>query len=100
MPINIQRTGNAQTDRVLQDLGLIVSALWDAPLSQPVVLENVSLGVADTTLAHGLGQPPKGYIVVRKNALSDVAELTKSSEPDKFIILRASAPVVVDVVVF
>lgn len=100
MAVSIQRTGDAATDRALQDVALILTALSDSPLSAPVVLKDVVLGTADVTLAHGLGQPPRGWIVVRKNALTDVAELTTAGDPSQFIVLRAGGPVTCTLVVF
>lgn len=72
------------------------SAIW-----QGVLYKNVSLLAANITLfAHKLNREPLGWIVVRKNAESDVWEDSSELNKKSFIGLKCSNDVTIDIWVF
>lgn len=66
-----------------------------------VLIEDVSLTTSASNVAHGLGRPVIGYIVIKKSANAVVYDNeSTNTKKDQFIILRASANVTVSLWVF
>jgi hypothetical protein len=85
----------AVQDRLLVTLG----ALGKVPLLDGVLLKSVSLTTSFQNFAHTLGRTPVGWLVVGKNANSDVWE-TPTARNERFLNLRGSAAVLADLWVF
>ncbi len=88
----------------LQNLQNSLAVVFDAITSKQILdgllLTNISLtGSATTSVAHGLGKEPRGWIIVGRNAASDVYEVA-SPTPNAILNLAASADVVVNLWVF
>lgn len=64
------------------------------------IVAGQALTTSDARVYHGLGRPVKGWVVVNRNANAVVYQATTSPAPNQYILLRASASVTVDVLVF
>ena len=75
--------------------------LYALPTSKNQVLrKDIKLTTADARVAHGIGQPCQGWIVVRNNANAVVFEVTASPDPKNSVLLRASAACTVTLLFF
>lgn len=64
-------------------------------------LVEVAIGTGDTIVNHGLKRPVQGFLVVRKQAQTDVWESTTSNaQPQNQIILKASVAATVTLYFF
>jgi hypothetical protein len=101
MPTPFRRINT--TDQILMRLqdaiGESLASLLSVPLLSQVTV-SVSLSTSPTAVAHGLGRPVQGWLVVRKNAAADVYEGDVSIAPNKTINLVASASVDVTILFF
>lgn len=68
------------------------------PLVQGNLLENISLGTADTDVKHKLGRNLVGWIIIKINANETVWE--SGAVDNKFLPLQASGDVTVTLWVF
>lgn len=99
--VTLPRTDDAKTNAVIARLESIMQAVLRAPLDDAAaIVENVVLGTSDVQVPHGLGRPPRGWIVVKANAGETVFSITISSNLAKFINLRASGTVTVSILFF
>lgn len=97
---DFKKVAGAEDDvAVLQDrLQEFFAQFIGNPLLNGVLLTNVSLPAATATrVEHKLGRPHIGWIVVKKNANSDIWE---SQDTKSFVKLTAEADVVVDLWIF
>jgi hypothetical protein len=69
------------------------------PLLDGVRLQNITIGTgaSGTQIAHKLERKPLGYIIIRQNADARIWWLSWN---DRFLVLRSSASVNVDIWVF
>lgn len=63
-----------------------------------VTLKDVAIGTSETVIAHKLGRNPQGWIIVEKNANSDV--WSSSTKDGRFLYLMATAAVTVTLYVW
>lgn len=71
------------------------------PINYGSILEKVSLVTGLNTISHGLDRALLGWSIVRKRAAADIHDSQDTnSTPQINLILNASAPVVVDLLVF
>lgn len=88
----------------VQRLQDAVSPIFKQLISKQIIdgflIEDVTItGGTAYTLNHGLGFPPRGWIVCKKNAESDVWE-TVSTTPNSTLILNATSTVTISLWVF
>lgn len=88
-----------------RDLNLVqdaIQAAFDAlskePLSGAQILPQVPLAAGSNTLTHGLGRNYRSWAVFRPSAAVTVYE-TPSPDPATFLVLVASAPATLDLLV-
>src|ERR1700691_5340345 len=88
-------------DQMSTKWSAIINPFLQNPLNNASILKNVSLTAGSNTINHGLGQTLQGWYIIRQRASSQIYD-TQDSNPTPAItlILQASAPVVVDLVVF
>lgn len=66
-----------------------------------LLIEDLPLTTAAKNVAHGLGRPVAGYIVIKRNANAVVYDNeSTNTKKTQFLILRASATVTVSLWVF
>lgn len=88
--------------RIDSALGVVQRAL-DAQsnvLEGARLLVNVAIGTGDTRIYHGLGRSPVSWLVARPSGNAVVWEQTTSPAPGEYLLLRASAAVTCDLVVW
>lgn len=85
-------TASASTDlvRIQADLEKAFDKIEPFTLSEPKLLTGQVIRVTDTPCFHGLGRPPKGWIIVRRSALATDCEGATSTNPSLFVNLKAS----------
>jgi hypothetical protein len=88
-----------QTQRLAQQTTQQVNAI---PFSQGVWVRNVVIGTSNTTINHGLGRVPRGYIVTRiqNNAVAFCESLPANQPSDQkrqYAFIASGAPVTVDI---
>jgi len=88
-------TNDAFLTRLQVHLQQLFDKLFDSPLSQGVLKEDVLVTTGqDNLISHGLGKSFQGFLVTTKNAEADVWESTTANNiPDRHIILKSSATV-------
>ncbi len=94
MAYRARKTGQPEVDRELLTLEAEMSKLAALSVKRTVV-KSVALTTADRKVSHGLGYPITGYNVIRQSANATVFEVTASTAPASWVMLRASAAVVV-----
>lgn len=78
-----------------------LNPVLDLPLSNSLVLQNVSLVNGTTTVNHMLGRALRGWVVVRRRAAATIYDQQDTNKiPDKTLILVSNAAVSVDLIVF
>lgn len=80
------------------DVVRAIKELQDVPLLNGVLLEDVSVGMSDTTIQHKLGRVPRGYLVVKLDAGSAVWQ--PAAATSSHIHLQAASDVVISLWVF
>jgi hypothetical protein len=70
------------------------------PLMQGQVLEGVAIAAANTEVAHKLGRPLRGVIPYNLSADARIWRPTTSARPEQTVVLRASAAVTADLLVW
>lgn len=76
---------------------------WEGvPLLSGLLLTDIVLSAAETKVAHGLGRPIQGWLIVRTNGNAVVYESSQPSANlrDRFVHLKATGNVVVTLWVF
>lgn len=68
--------------------------------SAPALVANVAIRATDTPVFHGLGRPPKGWIIVRRSALATDCEGATSTAPALFVNLKANTPFTATILFF
>lgn len=81
-------------DTVQANVGSVVNQLSQSGITDSVFRENVSIETNDTVVNHGLGRPPRGWIVVDKTGVGDVYRSSSNNPaPNQTMILKASEEV-------
>lgn len=91
-----------------KDVGLIQST-WSTilnpiiaqPFNSGVILKSVKLVSGSNTINHKLGRDLQGWVIIRQRASATVYDTQDSNtNPSLTLLLTASAPVTVDLLVF
>lgn len=95
-------TENGDLNRVQNNVAAFVEPLQNSEIWQGRILKDVSLASASTTLVeHKLNREIQGWIIVSKNAQSDIWKDTSSSIIGKrYLGLKCSVDVIVDIWIF
>lgn len=76
-------------------------SLTNKAIIDGVLIDNVNLTTSASDIAHGLGKPVTGYIVIKRNANAVVYDNEQTNtKRDRFLNLQASATVTVSLWVF
>lgn len=95
------QTSNPELNRVQDRLVTALNEVLRHPLLGGELLTSVSVGTAATQVSHKLGRKLIGWAPVRVRANAVVwDEQDAETNPELFVRLRASAAVVVDLLVF
>lgn len=86
--------------RVQAELQRVLDPITQCPLLAGHLVAGVELTTAGAAVQHGLGRPVVGWFVVGKDADARVWSSGESPNPDKFLLLDASATVTVSLWVF
>ena len=95
-----RKTGDDTTDRNFDDLASFTASVIAGRIADNVIVENVIVGTSPVNIAHRLGRTPIGWVVVDKNANSDVWSPSSSPQPSSLLTLQASTPVTIKLLVF
>lgn len=92
----------ANLDLLVDSWSKDLDPLLASPIATPTILKSVSLitGQANT-INHLLGKVLTGWIIIRSRAQATVWDTQDTNQlPDKTLVLRTSANVTVDLMVF
>lgn len=80
----------------------VFTAISSSDIINGVLLKSIFLSTGEENLiAHKLGRKPKGYIVIRKRSQSEIWDEQDSVQmPNKYLDLRCSANVLIDLWIF
>ena len=90
-------TSNKELQRLQDNVSNAISELLRVPLLDGLVLTQTFTAPTDTVIEHKLQREPLGWIVIGKNATSDVWEVSKDQ---RFITLRTNQNVTVTFWIF
>jgi hypothetical protein len=95
-------TQDAETNRFQDNVSQAIQPLLNFPISDGVLVQGISLNSSTfTQVSHKLGRPYRGWLVVRKSANAQIWEnFQETNLLDRFLPLRASASVIVDLWIF
>lgn len=95
-------TDEPKLERIQQNITKALQPIIQASIIDGVHLTGVVLTTGQANLvAHKLGRPPLGWLIVRKRATADIwDEQDGNSMPTSSLDLRSSATVTVDLWVF
>lgn len=100
-PFRKIQTSNAELMRVQDAVAEVISPLAKVPLLDARVIKAAQIGTSATGIDHGLGREPLGWFVIDKSQTADVwRSPTPSQAPNKLLMLLATSPVTVDLIVF
>ena len=72
-PLDEQKTGNQDLELMMQDVKKFVQPLEDNPLLDGRLIEDIEfVGITTTTINHGLGRKPIGWIIVDKAGAGNI----------------------------
>lgn len=100
MSVFFTATGTTDLTRIQADLEKAFDRLSAFTFDDPKLLVNQVIRVTDTPVFHGLGRPPRGWIIVRRSALATDCEGATSTKPALFVNLKASAQFVATILFF
>ena len=86
-------------NNVQTQLDTILKYLTNKVQADSVLLQNISLQTGSNTITHTLGRTLTGWEIVDIQSAS-VIYRTKSTDPNTYLVLNASAPAVVSLLVF
>jgi hypothetical protein len=79
----------------------ILNPIIDSPTTNPVILKDVQLSTGNNSVNHKLGRKLQGWQICRQRAAATIYDRQDDNQaPQLTLLLVASAPVVVDLVVF
>lgn len=88
-------------DSVQANVSKVIGQLANSGITDSVVVEDVSITTNDSVLNHGLGRAARGWIVIGKNAASDIFESgSENPSPNTILILKATANVTASFLIF
>jgi hypothetical protein len=90
-------TSNKELQRLQDNVSNAISELLRVPLLDGLLLTQTFVATTDTIIEHKLQREPLGWIVIGKNATSDVWEVSKDQ---RFITLRTNQNVTVTFWIF
>lgn len=96
------RTTDATLNRIQDSIAEAVRLLTGEIFGTPaILLKDQSITTSDSFVQHGLGRIPQGYIVTDRNANATIyTSSTTNNRPKEELILRGSAAVTADLLVF
>ena len=103
MPAVFDRIDAKNLDDVNRIQDNIITAfqrLMANPLAGVSLVENVVLGTTAVAVRHGLGQPIRGWFVVKANAGVSIYTTSEHSDPTEFVNLTAAATVTMSLLFF
>lgn len=103
--ISLQKinTSDASLSRIQDNVERALRILGQSGLVDGVLVENVALvgGSADNIVSHGLQRRPRGFLVVAKNATTDVwNSITLNPTEELTIILQSTNAATVSLWIF
>lgn len=97
----IVSTDDKDLAKVQENVANFVEPLQNSQIWQGVLYKGISLSSASTTLVeHKLNRDPQGWIIVSKNANSNIWENNTGVITKRFIGLDCSADVIVNIWIF
>lgn len=99
-PLRKQAGGTEEAARAQNNVENVLGGLRNAVILDGTLIENVLVGTGATLVAHKLGRPIQGYLVVRRDNFGVIAEVTGTFDKNLFINLMASTPTTVSLWIF
>lgn len=92
---------NREIVQVQKNIQDALSQILVLPILNGTLLENLVLSAGDNTITHKLGRKVKGYIVVRKSAVSNIYDkISTDTKLDQQFTLNASVACTISLWVF
>ena len=92
---------NAEINRLQSHIKTALSPLLELPISDGVLIKDLSIETSDTRVNHGLGRTYEGFIVTRLKSNSVIFESdTENTDKNLFILLKGSATATADIYFF
>ncbi len=86
---------------LLTQWSAILNPLVKSPIATPILLSAISLTTGENVINHKLAQKLQGWIVVLNSTSATFYDSQSTNpSPDKTLILNASAPTTVSILVF
>jgi hypothetical protein len=92
---------NAEVTRLQSHIKTTLTPLLELPISDGVLIKNLSIETSDTRVNHGLGREYEGFVVTRLQSNAVIYE-SDSTNTDKnlFILLKGSSAATADIYFF
>ena len=92
---------NEEVTRLQSHIKTTLNPLLELPISDGVLLTDLSIATSDTVIDHKLGRQYEGFIITRLKSNSVIFESSSTNDtPDRTIILEASATATADIYFF
>lgn len=94
-------TDDQEVTRLQSHLKTVLNPLLELPISDGVLIKDLTINTADTLIEHKLGRRPEGFLITRLKSNSVIYEsATANNEATRLIILIASATATADIYFF
>ncbi len=92
---------NPEVTRLQSHIKTTISHLLELPISDGVLIKDLSIETTDTRVNHGLGRTYEGFIITRLQSNAVIYE-SSSTNDDKnlFILLKGSSAATADIYFF
>ena len=92
---------NAEVNRLQSHIKTTLSPLLQLPISDGVLIKDLSIETTDTRVNHGLGRTYEGFIITRLQSNAVIFESsTENTDKNLFIFLKGSSAATADIYFF
>jgi len=92
---------NAEVTRLQSHIKTTLSPLLELPISDGILIKDLSIETSDTRVNHGLGREYEGFIVTKLQSNAVIYESsTSNGNKDLYIFLKGSGAATADIYFF
>jgi|TARA_R100001530_G_scaffold109694_1_gene77053 hypothetical protein len=92
---------NAEVTRLQSHIKTTLNPLLELPISDGVLIKDLSIETSDTRVNHGLGREYEGFVVTRLQANAVIYESdSTNTNKNLFILLKGSSSATADIYFF
>lgn len=94
-------SGEQEVTRLQSHIKTTLNPLLELPISDGILIKNLTINTSDTLIDHKLGRKPEGFLITRLRTNAVIYEsATSNDEDNRMIILIASATATADIYFF